>query len=160
MFEKVLVCLDGSPLAEEILPYIAEESRHFTRIVLLTVVDAPVVSLPIGVPGENMPAVKSDAMLRKFRNAVTKDRPKYLEKHARPLRAKGIDVEVVVLESAPQSSAAGTILEYARENGITMLAIATHGHGGWRELTMGSTAEFLLKNSGLPMLLVSPGRKR
>jgi len=29
MFEKILVCLDGSNLAEQILPYAIEEALHF-----------------------------------------------------------------------------------------------------------------------------------
>ncbi len=160
MFEKVLVCLDGSPLAEEILPYIVQESRHFNKVVLLTVLDAPIIDLPIGVPGENLPPVQSGEMLKKFRKAIVKDRPAYLEKKARPLREKGVDVEIEVLEGAPATSAAGIILDYARENGVTMLALGTHGHGGWRELAMGSTAEYLLKNSGLPVLMVAPKGKR
>ena len=156
MFEKVLVCLDGSPESEEILPYIVQESRHLTSVILLTVVDAPVVSLPIGVPGENMPAVQSGEMLEKFRQALVKDRPAYLEEKARPLREKGVPVAIEVLEGAPTTSAARVILDYARENGVTLLAVGTHGHGGWREIAMGSTAEYLLKNSGTPVLMVSP----
>jgi nucleotide-binding universal stress UspA family protein len=155
MFEKILVCLDGFHLAEEILPYILEESRHFSKIVLLKVVNPPVVELPIGVPGGELGPLQTKTMLKNFREMFTKDAPEYLEKQAEPLRAKGLDVETVVLEGTP----AKTIMDYAAENGVTMLAIATHGHGNLRELTVGSTAEYILKNSGLPVLMVTPGKK-
>jgi nucleotide-binding universal stress UspA family protein len=156
MFEKVLVCLDGSPLAEEILPYITKEARHFTKIILLEVLNEPVVDLPIGIPGETMMRVQTKTMMQNFRKAVTEDAPAYLEKKAQPLRDKGMDVECVVLEGAPAQS----IIDYAHENEIGLLAIATHGHSGFREVVMGSTAEYLLKQSGLPMLMVKPGKKK
>jgi nucleotide-binding universal stress UspA family protein len=155
MFEKILVCLDGFPLAEEILPYIAEESRHFSKVVLLKVVNPPVIELPLGVPGGELGPVQTKTMLKKFRDAFTKDAPDYLEKQAGPLRAKGLDVETVVLEGTP----AKTILDYAAENGVTMLAIATHGHGNLRELTVGSTAEYILKHCGMPVLMVTPAQR-
>jgi nucleotide-binding universal stress UspA family protein len=155
MFDKILVCLDGSPLAEEILPYIIEESIHFSEIVLLTVVNPPVVELPIGVPGGELGPLQTKKMLKNFRDALTKDAPEYLERQAEPLRAKGLEVETVVLEGTP----AKAIMDYAAENGVTMLAIATHGHGNLRELTVGSTAEYILKHSGLPVLMVTGKRK-
>ena len=155
MFEKVLVCLDGSVSAEEILPYISKESRHFGKVVLLKVVGPPVMELPIGVPGGELGPLQTKTMLKNFRDALTKEGPSYLEKQAEPLRAKGLDVETVVLECTP----AKAIMDYAAENGVTMLAIATHGHGNLRELTVGSTAEYILKNSGLPVLMVTHKKK-
>jgi nucleotide-binding universal stress UspA family protein len=155
MFEKILVCLDGSPLAEEILPYVTAESRHFTKIVLLRVVNPPVVDLPLGVPGAELGPLQTKTMLKHFRDTLTKDAPDYLEKQAAPLREKGLEVETAVLEGTP----AKTIIDYAAENGVTMLAIATHGHGGLREITVGSTAEYILKHSGLPVLMITPKKK-
>jgi len=154
MFEKVLVCLDGSPLAEAILPYIAEESRHFSKIVFLMAIDAPVVSLPVGVPGESAGPVRTEAMLKEFRAALEKA-PAYLDRLAEPLRAAGAEVETAVLEGNP----AEVIIDYIRENDISLVALATHGHSGLRNIAMGSTAAFLLKNAGRPVLIVTPGKK-
>jgi len=54
MFEKILVCLDGSELAEQILPYASEEAAKLgSTLVLLHVVHEPVatgLNLP-GLPG-------------------------------------------------------------------------------------------------------------
>jgi len=42
MFERILVCLDGSKLAEQILPYAKEEAVHFdSQLTLLEVVTVP-----------------------------------------------------------------------------------------------------------------------
>jgi universal stress protein A len=154
MFEKVLVCLDGSALSEEILPYIEKESRSLGKIILLEVIGTPGVSLPLGVPGEAISPVQTNAMMKRVQEEMEKT-PAYLEAKAQPLRDKGLDVECVVLEGTPSQA----IIEYARDNEIGLIAIATHGHSGFRHITLGSTAEYVLKNSGLPILMVTPFKK-
>jgi nucleotide-binding universal stress UspA family protein len=155
VFEKVLVCLDGSALAEEILPYIAAESRSFGKVILVKVLATPEVSLPIGVPGEAIGPVRTDAMLERLQKEM-EETPGYLEAKAQPLRDKGLDVECVVLEGIVSEA----IIDYARDNGVGLIAIATHGHSGLRQIALGSTAEYLLRHSGLPVLMVTPGKKR
>lgn len=155
MFEKVLVCLDGSALAEEILPYIAGDSRCFSKIILLKVIGIPGVSLPLGVPGEALGPVQTSAMLERLQQE-TEESPAYLEAKAQPLRDKGLDVECVVLQGIPSEA----IIDYARDNQVGLIAIATHGHSGLRQIALGSTAEYLLKHSGLPVLMITPMKKR
>jgi nucleotide-binding universal stress UspA family protein len=155
MFEKALVCLDGSSLAEQILPYIQEENRSFGKVILLRVLTPPAVNLPIGIPGEVVGPVHSDNMLQRFQKDL-KDALPYLETKAEPLRKKGMNVECVVLEGLASES----IIQYAHDNNVKIIAIATHGHSGFRRITMGSTAEYVLKNSGLPLLLVTPKKTR
>ena len=154
MFEKILVCLDGSPLAEGILPYIVEESRHFTKITFIMVLDAPVIDVSVGVPGGELAPFQTGKMLKGFKRALD-DAPQYLDKLAQPLRDKGIDVEIAVTEGSP----ARAILDYAKDNGVTMIAISTHGHSGFRE-ALGSTAEYVLKHAGIPVLMMAPKGKR
>ena len=154
MFEKVLVCLDGSALSEEILPYIENDGRSFKKIILLKVIGTPGVSLPLGVPGEALSPVQTNAMIKRMQEDMKKT-PPYLEAKARPLRDKGFDVECVVLEGTPAQS----IVDYARDNEVGLIAVATHGHTGFREILMGSTAEYLVKHSGLPILMVTPVKK-
>jgi len=153
MFEKVLVCLDGSPLAEEILPYITEEGRHFSKVVFIRVLDAPVVDVGVGIPGGELAPFQTGKMLKDFKKALG-DAPRYLERKAKPLTDKGVDVEFVVQEGAPGP----LILQYAQDNGVTMIAMAMHGHSGFREV-LGSTAEFVLKHAGLPVLMMTPKHK-
>lgn len=154
MFEKVLVCLDGSTLAEAILPYIAAESGVIKKVVLLQVLAPPGVSLPIGVPGEAMPPVQTSGQLKHLREEMD-EAPAYLEGEAQRLRLKGLDVECVVLQGKPTRE----IVDYAQNNDISLIAIATHGLTGLREIALGSTAEYVLKNSGLPILMVTPWKK-
>jgi nucleotide-binding universal stress UspA family protein len=154
MFEKVLVCLDGSALAEQILPYIAGDSRSFKKIVLLKVIAPPGTGLPIGVPGEAGGSVQTQAGLEHLEREI-EETPAYLESKAQPLREMGLDVDCVVLQGTPTRS----IIEYAHDNDIGLIAIATHGHSGLRHITLGSTAEYILKHAGLPVLMVTPFKK-
>ena len=151
MFEKVLVCLDGSALAEQILPYLLAAKECFRKIVLLKVVDTSTINLPLGVPGQSGIPMRTRAMDERF-NKELAEMPGYLEKIAQPLRASGIDVECVVLEGIPTQA----IVDYAAENDVSLIAISTHGHSGLRRITMGSTAEYILTHCGLPVLMVTP----
>ena len=155
MFEKVLVCLDGSALAEEILPYIAAESGSLGKVILLKVLAPPGVNLPLGVPGETIGTVRTGTMLAHLKKDM-EEAPAYLEEKAQPLRNQGLDVECVVL----QGIASQTIIDYAQNNEVGLIAIATHGHTGLRQIALGSTAEYLLKHSGLPVLMVTPRKQR
>ncbi len=155
MFEKVLVCLDGSPLAEQILPYVLAESDCWGKVIMLKVLTPPEASLPLGVPGAPGVPVHTEGMLERFRKEL-EETPTYLEEKAQPLRKKGLNVECVVRQGRPGE----TIVNYAKDNGVKLIAIATHGHSGLRQIAIGSTAEFVLRNSGLPLLLVTPKKQR
>jgi nucleotide-binding universal stress UspA family protein len=63
MFDRVLVCLDGSKLSEQILPYAVEEALRFQgKLVLLQVVPEPVAFSP-GITGTAPVPVRTDTML-------------------------------------------------------------------------------------------------
>ena len=47
-----------------------------------------------------------------------------------------------------------TIVNYAQENECTLIAIATHGHGGFRRFALGSTADYVVHHSSIPVLTV------
>ena len=154
MFEKVLVCLDGSPLAEQILSYITSGSGCFGKVIIIKVVATPELNLPLGVPGEPGLPVHTQAMGERFFKELA-DTPAYLESKAQPLRDKGLDVECITLQGMPGEA----IISFARDNDVGLIAIATHGHSGLRHVMLGSTAEYVLKNSGLPLLLVTPQKR-
>jgi nucleotide-binding universal stress UspA family protein len=151
MFEKILVCLDGSELAKQILPYAAEEALRFqSKLVLLQVVPEPVAFSP-GIPGTGAAPIQTDTMVEEAEDALNGAR-NYLEEIAKPLRKKGIQVEAVsVLGRAGE-----TILGYADRNNVDLIAIATHGRSGLGRAVFGSVADYVLRESGLPMLVIRP----
>jgi nucleotide-binding universal stress UspA family protein len=148
MFEKILVCLDGSEIAEQILPYAAEESLRFrSQVVLLHVVPEPVIVTP-GIPGA---PVETPGMLEQMQKEQ-KEASIYLEGVANQLREKGLAVEPVIMQGA----AGEAIVNYANENDMGLIAIATHGRSGLGRAVFGSVADYVLRNSGLPILVIRP----
>ena len=48
------------------------------------------------------------------------------------------------------------ILSYAGRNNVDLIATATHGRSGLRRGIFGSVADYVLRESGLPMLVLRP----
>jgi nucleotide-binding universal stress UspA family protein len=151
MFKRILVCLDGSKLAEQIMPYATEEAIRFQgKLVLLQVVQEPVAFSP-GIPGEAPVPLETDVMVERTKEALNRARD-YLEKLAVPLRKKGIQVKTVAIPGRADEA----ILDYANTNNINLITIATHGRGGLRRAVFGSVADRVLRESGLPVLVIRP----
>jgi nucleotide-binding universal stress UspA family protein len=150
MFEKILVCLDGSELAEQILPYATEEAVHFgSSLVLLRVITAH-SSMPMAAA--SVPAYTTEAVTQQIESEVQETKA-YLESLAQALRQKGLHAECVILHGLQVGEA---IVSYADGNNVGLIAIATHGRSGLGRLVFGSVADFVLRESGLPILLVKP----
>jgi nucleotide-binding universal stress UspA family protein len=147
MFQKILVCLDGSKLAEQILPYAVEQAAQFgSSLVLFLVVSLATVPTPTGI--ESVAAVVPENMLADA-EAEAKD---YLGSLALSIRKKGLKVQCVTVVGHPAES----IVNYAEEKGFDLVTIATHGRSGLKRLVFGSVAEYVTRNSRLPMLLIKP----
>lgn len=151
MFKKILVCLDGSKLAEQILPYAKEQALSFNSKVVLLHVTPESLIMPPGVPGAPGYPIQTKAMVEKMEQEMVESR-EYLNGVASSLREQGLDAESVILEGSPGE----VIVEYAHENKINLIAIATHGRSGLRRSILGSVADYVLRESGLPILVIRP----
>ncbi len=150
MFEKVLVCLDGSRLAEQILPYAIEQSLRFnSKVVLLQVFTIP--GTVAAAEAQAAPTVTPDLMQEEVQRLGAEAKT-YLEEVATPLREKGLDVTCVALQGA----AGEVIVSYAQKESVDLIALATHGHSGLGRVIFGSVADHVLRESGLPILLIKP----
>jgi nucleotide-binding universal stress UspA family protein len=150
MFGKMLVCLDGSKRAEQILPYAVEQASRFRSHIVLVRVVTGVMTIPPDASG--VPAYTGEMVTEQIKLEENEAR-KYLEEVAQSLQEKGFDVETVVLQHPPVGEA---IVDYARKSGVDIIALASHGHSGLGRLVIGSTADHILRHSGLPMLVVRP----
>jgi len=72
-----------------------------------------------------------------------------LQKIAKPLRDEGLDIECAAHMGEPSKA----ILQYAKENAVKLIAIATHGHGGLKRMLFGSVADKVLREAGIPVLV-------
>lgn len=153
MFESILVCLDGSDLAEQVLPYAMAQASHFNSEMILLEVVRPSSSLVTPMaPGVAAPAPvfteeDADRVLREEKEAE-----EYLGRVAQRLSKSGIAVEWAARYGDPGPA----IVEYAAEENVDLIALATHGRGGLGRLVFGSVADYVLRESGLPILLITP----
>jgi nucleotide-binding universal stress UspA family protein len=150
MFEKILVCLDGSKLAEQILPYAVEQAKRFnSKIVLLQTYIVPSTELAATAQGSSTvtPQLRQQEEQRLENKAMA-----YLEEVAEPLRENGLDVACVVLHGV----AGDAIVSYAQNEPVDLIALATHGHSGLGRIVFGSIADHVLRESGLPILVIKP----
>ena len=149
--EKVLVCLDGSELAEQILPHVTDYALcSNSTVLLLQVVHEPVIVSP-GIPGAAPVSLTTGAMREEAKKAQIRAES-YLEEKAGRLREQGLRVVAV----ATLGKAGETITGYARENNVGLIAMATHGRGGLGRALFGSVADYVLRTSGLPLLIIRP----
>ena len=143
MFNKILVPLDGSPVAEAILPYVETLAKCAdAKILLLQVNSEAVMEYAFGEPH----AVRDANHLN---NAEGNE---YLTQVKAQLVGKGLRVESL----AAEGPVAGTILEIAQDEGADAIAMSTHGRSGWRRLVIGSVADEVVRHATIPVLLVRP----
>jgi nucleotide-binding universal stress UspA family protein len=140
MFRHLLVPLDGSRLAEAVLPVAAALARALAaRLTLLHIIER---DAPATVHGE-----------RHLRD--TAEAQRYLEGVAGGLRALGLAADTHCHTAAMADVARG-IVEHAAEIGADLVAICTHGRGGLLSALFGSIAQQVLRQGTTPVLVVRP----
>lgn len=151
MFEKILICLDGSKLAEQILPYATEQALRFdSKVALLHVMSIPDRMAMASVAGATP---QTPDMIEEEARRQKAEMKYYLEGVARALAEKGLDVQHIILEPSQVGEA---IVRYAHENAFDLICLATHGHSGLGRVVFGSVADHVLRQSGLPILVIRP----
>lgn len=143
MFYNMLITLDGSELAEAVLPYAEEMANRFScrKVILLRVVPP----LRYFVEG-------SFYEMGDTREKLEADAQAYLQQVAKRLNFKGLEMETEVR----YGEVAGEILDCTLERGIDLLAMSTHGYSGIKRWVFGSVAERVLRSLTIPILLIRP----
>ena len=150
MYNKILVPLDGSGLAECVLPHVEAFAKGFktSAVILVRVVEPEIPhSGEHGFSQELYNKRKSD------RKSSAKD---YLDKIVNRLKDKGAALQAEVLEGRVTESLA----QYALDNDVDLILIATHGRSGVTRWVRGSVADKVLRSANVPVLMVrAPGTK-
>jgi nucleotide-binding universal stress UspA family protein len=147
---RILITLDGSPLAEKALLPALEISRAIgARIILLRVNEAISVNpLEVAVSWDwDIPESEQKRMSERRRTAES-----YLKDVALRFNLSLDEVETFVLDGSPVDR----IQEFARLYGIDLIAMSTHGHGGLRRWLYGSVAAKVMRGSHCSMLIIRP----
>ena len=141
MYKRAVVALDGSPVAEAIIPFILEIAGPLDLEVVLVRVNRPVPPDVIEGSGQ---AVLEDPEVSRI------DAEEYLAAIAAELRRKGVKVTTRVRRGQP----AEEVVTAARETNADLIAMTTHGRSGLGRLLFGSVAEAVLRESGRPVFLM------
>lgn len=135
MTNRILVPLDGSPIAESVIPQLLRFWATDAELILLNVivpvpVDAYLSSIEIG-------------------RAAAKE---YVEGIRERVELHGVKAKAIAREGLP----ADVILEAARDERATHIAMATHGRSGIGRFLMGSVAEAVMRESPVPVFALRP----
>lgn len=141
-FHSIVVPLDGSGLAEQILgpivPLAKLEEASITLLHVLAPEETPITGEVAGAPWWEKKVAAARA---------------YLSRRAKALRTHGVSakVDVVIGENVAES-----ITDYARREGADLIAIATHGRGGVARVLRGSVADGVTKRAMSSILVFHP----
>ncbi|MEE9202551.1 MAG: universal stress protein [Dehalococcoidia bacterium] len=141
MYQKVLVTLDGSSLAECVLSHATAVAKGcaIPEVWLLRVVEP----MPIG-----------EGVTQEFIYKVYGEREKvareYLDGVAKGLRDQGLTVNTAVVQGQPADEIAG----FVEKNKVDLIVMATHGRSGIGRWVLGSVSDRVLREAKVPVLMV------
>jgi len=149
MYEKILVPLDGSELAECILPHVEAfiEGCHVSHVMFVRVLEAAVTQ------GHEEYITNSEILvgMESARKTAAKE---YLDQVVSGFQHKGTVLHSDVLFGRVPES----LSDYTKQNDIDLIVVATHGRSGVTRWVRGSIADKVLRSSNVPVLMVpTPG---
>jgi nucleotide-binding universal stress UspA family protein len=149
MYEKILVPLDGSDVAEAILPDIEKIATRMApntqvEITLLQVISTLTYNVLTDDDRAQIPYSEND--LRQIQETVKR----YLDKIAARMSNKGLNVKTLVTSG----HSADEIIKAAEDTKADLIAMSTHGRSGLRRWALGSIADKVVHESHIPVLLI------
>jgi nucleotide-binding universal stress UspA family protein len=147
MYQKILVPLDGSKVAESALSHVKNlvKDGAVGEVTLLNVVNVYLL------PGRG--EYRGLVDINTIKENLFMESRNYLEDLKSRLAPEGIHVKTVSLEG---HRPAEIISDYAQKNGMELIVIATHGYTGLKKMMLGSVALGILYESHIPILLIRP----
>ena len=149
MYKKIMVPLDGSELAECVLPHVEAfiEGCHVKHFVFVRVVEpaATFYSGDYPISPEVMKERETDS------EKIARD---YLDQVLSRLGHESAELYSEVLIG----NVADSLADYSENNEFDLILIATHGRSGVSRWVRGSIADKVLRSSNIPVLMVrAPG---
>ena len=143
--KSIVMPLDGSELAESVLPTVAE----LAKTLKLEVVLFRAYSIPYSAyaSAEGYYAVDYEELLKAMREEAVD----YLEKKTEAVKKLGIDKVSCV---AKEGFAADEIISLSRKSADNLIAMCTHGWSGVKGWVLGSITETVVRHSGDPVLVI------
>jgi nucleotide-binding universal stress UspA family protein len=142
-FKRIIVPLDGSTLAEQILPRVLSLAKLENAEITLLHVLVPHTYSQKEIVDLNLPWWDKDVSLGRA----------YLFRIAAGIRRNGVVVTTDIVLGANVAQAIG---DFASKEKADLIAIATHGRGGLARMIRGSVADAVMHSSRLSMLVLKP----
>lgn len=159
MIEQILVPMDGSRQSAKALGHAIELAARFNAgIILLRVVTLSMLSIAHSTPSSGGPVIKGDFLReaeRKDRKTMSRIR-RYLRRKLKTVTDNGIEGKYRVMTGDPAAS----ILKCCSDEKIDMVVMSAKNKGWLKRTILGSVTDEVLKSAGIPVLVVSPQKKK
>lgn len=147
VLNSVIVPLDGSELAESVLPTVAQLARELKLEVILF----RAYSIPYNAyANEGYYAVNFEEIATILKDETVD----YLEKKTAEMKRLGVPEVSYV---AKEGLAADEIISLGRGTSNNLIAMSTHGRSGVKRWALGSVTEIVVRHSGDPVLVLHAG---
>jgi len=153
----ILVPLDGSPLAEQVLPYVRILAPVLdARVLLLRVVSEVERESLLGYDMLTLYGMTGEALTALYQreqrrwDAVRRHAEAYLEQVADGLREAGIEVDTEVDFGSP----ARQIVDVAEQKHAVLIAMAAHDYNGFQRWALGSVTDKVVHAANAPFFIV------
>jgi nucleotide-binding universal stress UspA family protein len=152
MYEKILVPLDGSELAECVFPYVEKLAKDCKakEIIFFRVCEPPTIraDYPASMP------VKWEEHVKELTASSSQQCSLYLSD-----AKKKLDVGISQLKLETRLGDPATeIIDYASQNAIDLIVMASHGRSGPSRWAFGSVADKVFRSTCVPVLMIrAPG---
>jgi nucleotide-binding universal stress UspA family protein len=140
-YRKILVCLDGSALAEAAIPHAQNlASDEGAEIILLRVSANPAAEFSFSDPG----------IAKKIIEEMESETLAYMQSARAKLQRAGFRTSFLIRQGAVTE----TILQVASERLVDVIVMSTHGRSGAQLLLLGSITYQVVRYSPLPVLVI------
>ena len=142
MYHKILVPLDGSKRAEKILPHVEELAKRYkAKVIFLQVVEYKTVTTTEGA----------------FINLTDQEfdqAKKQAETHLKGIQGEFREKNIESQTHVTHGPVVEGIINIAAQEGVDLIALASHGRGGLSRVFYGSVAAGLLHRVDRPLLII------
>ncbi|MGP8321017.1 MAG: universal stress protein [Methanosarcinaceae archaeon] len=146
LFRKIMIATDGSEPNKKAISYGIEFARlSGAKVYVVYVVDTATFS-----------SIPMDSGWEVMYELLQKEGTEAIQHTLDDAKASGVLVESSLLEGHPSQE----IIEFAQDNDIDMIVLGTLGKSGLDRFLLGSVAEKVTRNSGIPVLVVRGDPKK
>ncbi|GER90690.1 hypothetical protein KDW_48520 [Dictyobacter vulcani] len=142
MFKRILVPLDGSPRAEQVLPVAAHIARTYNSAIVLTrIVD---IFEAVGAS-----SIQAAALENEIREIQEKEAQEYLQR----IQRAGMLEQLEISTEIHSGDVATMLLEMISRQSIDLVVMSSHGYTGYKLWTLGSVATKMVHHCPAPVFI-------